>query len=312
MNARACSWFVILALGCAFDSSGQSGGTGGETTSSTGETSSSATNATTSPTTATTAMTSDATDSTTSMTSTMTSTMTSDPDTSATDPETTDDPTIEPTDSATSGGAQCEVDNGGCDPDATCSDVRGSIKCTCNVGFVGPGTVCATTPVMPTLRADLPCTGSDCAGAPTCTTAGGVEESVVMAGEDGVIYGVRLAVKGVLEHQQYDNGVCDGQWCVGGDAPLNPWNEVTITVSDPPGEYHPNSGEAGVYEVFAIDEERTVAIAAGATIEIQIDGNGTCSIENGTAIVIPGVPPDPQAFDGQFLQLDLVDAQIAE
>ena len=89
------------------------------------------------------------------------------------------------------------------------------------------------------------------------------------------------------------------------------WNEVTIIVSDPPGEYHPNAGEGGVFEVFAVDEERTVAIAAGATITIEIDGNGACSIENVDEIVIPGVPPAPEPFDGQFLQLDLVGATIA-
>lgn len=306
MHAR---FLPLLLAACSFDPSGQ-GGTGDETTSSSGEASSSSTNTTTSTTTVTTAMTSDDTDSTTSMTSSMTAT--TDPDSSGTSPATTDDPTTDTTDdSVTTGASSCDADNGGCDPDATCDDSTGSIKCACNPGFVGPGTVCAATPVMPTLRADLPCTGGDCAGAATCTTAGSVDESVVMAGEDGVVYGVQLAVRGVLEHQEYD-GDCDGQWCIGGDPAPNPWNAVTIVVSDPPGEYHPNFGDAGVFEVFAVDEERTVAIAAGASITIEIDGNGTCSIENGTAIVIPGVPPDPQAFDGQFLQLDLVGATIAE
>lgn len=305
---RASSFLLLFGVACAFDSSGQSG-TDGDSTSSSGDTASTSTSPTTTATTATTAMTSDDTDATTSMTSTVTAT--TDPDSSGTSPATTDDPTTETTDDTeATGPSPCDVDNGGCDPDATCGDIEGSIKCSCNPGFVGPGTVCATTPVMPTLRANLPCTGGDCAGATTCTTAGSVDEGVVMAGEDGVTYGVQLAVKGVLEHQEYD-GECDGQWCIGGDPAPNPWNEVTIVVSDPPGEYHPNFGDAGVYEVFAVDEQRTIAIAAGATITIEIDGNGTCSIENFTAIVIPDVPPDPQAFDGQFLQLDLVGATIA-
>ncbi len=302
---------LTLAVGCAFDSSGQGSGSD-ETTSSAGETSSSATTATTDATTATTAMTSGDTDTTTSMTSTMSTTMsTTDPDSSGTDPSTTEDPTTETTeDTATTGASACDVDNGGCDPNATCAEIDGSIKCTCDVGFVGPGTLCAATPVMPTLRAEMPCTGGECAGGSTCFTDNDIDESVVMNGDPGVTYGVLLAVRGVLEHQEYD-GQCDGQWCVGGNAPLNPWNEVTITISDPPAEYHPNNGAAGVFEVFAIDEERTVAITAGATITITIDGNGSCSIDNSQAIVIPGVPPDPQPFDGQFLQLDLLDATIA-
>jgi len=309
---RACSFLVIFGVACAFDSSGQNSA-GDETTSSSGDPTSTSTSPTTTATTATTAMTSDDTDTTTSMTSTMTTTTTTtttDPDSSGTSPVTTDDPTTEESESTAPKG--CAVDNGGCDPDATCSDADANVTCTCNPGFVGPGTVCATTPVMPTLRAELPCVGGACiASSSTCTTAGSVDDQVVMAGEAGVIYGVQLAVRGVLEHKEYANGDCDGQWCIGGDPDPSPWNEVTIIVSDPPGEYHPNAGEGGVFEVFAVDEERTVAIAAGATITIEIDGNGACSIENVDEIVIPGVPPAPEPFDGQFLQLDLVGATIA-
>jgi len=307
VHIRSLLVLVALGVACAFDSGGEADTEAA--TSGTSDPTSSSTDATTVSTTATTAMTSDDTDATTA--TTVSTTMTSDDTDATTTAPSTTDATESADDSSTGSPGACAVDNGGCDPDATCADESGSVKCECNPGFVGPGTACATTPVLPTLRANLPCVGGDCFGAATCTTAATADASVVMTGDADVVYGVTIDLNGVLEHKEYDGGDCDGQWCIGGDPDPSPWNAVTIVVSDPPAEYHPNNGAGGVYEVFPVDEQRVIAIAGGATVSIEIDGDGTCSIDNGQGIVIPGVRPDPDPFNGQFLQIDLVDATIA-
>jgi len=42
---------------------------------------------------------------------------------------------------------ECAAANGGCDPNATCSNTAGSHTCTCNDGFTGDGQTC--TPPAP-------------------------------------------------------------------------------------------------------------------------------------------------------------------
>lgn len=287
---------LVVGLGCRFDSSGLAVESSTGTTSS--ESGSTTTNSTVAPTSTAADTIGDASD------ESAPTTTTNGTDTSAgtsADSGST---------GSTGSGPACTVDDGGCDPDATCDNGEPAAQCTCNPGFVGDGSVCATTPVLPTLRAELPCTGIQCFGGSTCYTDGEVDAAVVLAGELGVTYEVTLAVRGVLEQKEYPGGRCDGLWCVGGEPDGGPWNAVTIAVSDPPAEYHPNAGMAGLYEVFAIDYERTIPIAAGATITVTIDGYGTCSINNDQGLGIPGVPPDPEIFDGQFLQVDLVDATL--
>ena len=56
-------------------------------------------------------------------------------------------------------------------------------------------------------------------------------------------------------------------------------------------------------------------MAAGATVTLLADVVDGHEIENvdpaGTPIIVPGVPPSPAAYNGQFIQMD-VDAVSAK
>jgi hypothetical protein len=223
------------------------------------------------------------------------------------------DPSVDAT-SATTDDPQppCAVDNGGCAAEATCTADGDAVTCACNPGFVGDGLVCATAPSFETLRVNLGCDAhDDCGGPVTCTTAALVQADAPLGGDPDVAYEVTLRIRGVVEVTTYDDGDCDGFWCVGGTGVGAPWNEVTLRVDAPLADYHPNAGEAGTLSLFALDEERTVTMMGGAELTLRMDGNGTCTIANDDDVVVPDIPPAPQAFDGQFVQIDLVSATVA-
>ena len=57
--------------------------------------------------------------------------------------------------------------------------------------------------------------------------------------------------------------------------------------------------------VFPIDYRVTIAIRAGATVTMGAYDSNDVAIANHKHIVVPGVPPAPAPFDGQFFQLDV-------
>jgi hypothetical protein len=81
-------------------------------------------------------------------------------------------------------------------------------------------------------------------------------------------------------------------------------------ISNPPQQYFLNAGASGTLYCFGVDYTETVQIAAGATVTLTADPVDAVSAfnqdANGSPIVVPGIPPAPDAYDGQFLQMDVV------
>ncbi|MFO0669103.1 MAG: hypothetical protein U0235_05645 [Polyangiaceae bacterium] len=160
------------------------------------------------------------------------------------------------------------------------------------------------------LRWELPCVTRS--GRDSCTTPGLVKQTARMGGERGVTYDVTLHFRGVVETEGYVGGTNDGAYFQIGGAPINDtWNIYALETSSPPATYYLNRGEGGLYRCFPIDYRATIPIAAGATVTLVADpvDSATEEIVNtdgtGVAIVVPGVPPAPAAFDGQFIQMDV-------
>jgi hypothetical protein len=42
----------------------------------------------------------------------------------------------------------CKTNNGGCDPNASCTDNSGTAACACNTGYTGDGTTCTLDPCL--------------------------------------------------------------------------------------------------------------------------------------------------------------------
>ena len=81
-------------------------------------------------------------------------------------------------------------------------------------------------------------------------------------------------------------------------------------MSSPAQVYYVNMGVSNIYNTFAIDYMETVPIDGGATATLTGRAVNGAEIENkdvnGTPIVIPDIAPAPAAFNGQFVQMDVI------
>lgn len=72
----------------------------------------------------------------------------------------------------------CSVNNGGCDPNATCASASGSVTCTCKPGFDGDGGTCADVDECET-------DNGGCSPEATCTNTAGGRTCTCKPGFDG-------------------------------------------------------------------------------------------------------------------------------
>lgn len=159
------------------------------------------------------------------------------------------------------------------------------------------------------LRWELPCTQST--GDPTvCQTLPLVSTSATMGGVPGSLYDVTLRLRGVVEISAYVGGTSSGYWQIGGAPPAGSTiNVYGLDVSSPGSTYYVNQGISHRV-VVAIDYLETVALAAQATVTLRADSRDSLELRNlgasGQPVVVAGVAPAPRAFDGQFVQMDVV------
>ncbi|MER2564823.1 MAG: hypothetical protein ABTQ32_29130 [Myxococcaceae bacterium] len=167
------------------------------------------------------------------------------------------------------------------------------------------------------LRWELPCLTAD-RDYPEliCLTGPDVTQSRKLLGAPGRLYDVRVRVRGVVETRGYLGGVTVAPFVRRGAEPnpstSDPWNIYRLEVSYPPEHWSLNAGSSGEYVCHAVDSTFTVQVRAGATVVLfasSVDGRRS-QIRNrddaGVVIVPPDVSPAPAAFDGQFLQLDVL------
>ena len=66
---------------------------------------------------------------------------------------------------------------------------------------------------------------------------------------------------------------------------------------------------------ISLDYQKRVQIAAGSTITLTATSQEGLQVKNidpkGQPIVITGLPPAPDPFDGQWIQIDVVDIALA-
>lgn len=209
----------------------------------------------------------------------------------------------------------CAVDNGGCDPDATCTpDPSGEVAvCDCGEGFEGNGLSCDVTPSLAMLRVEAGCNTTVL---DTCSTDGTVQEAP-MIGEPATRYVLTLLVRGVVERKSYDGGEPDGLWHPNGEpGDVDLWNEVTLSISETAGmpaqTIRLNSGESGNSTLVAVDMTHDVVVETGATVGLRLDAIDGLQIRNHDDLVVEGIPPAPDPFDGQFLQIDVLEIEALE
>lgn len=158
------------------------------------------------------------------------------------------------------------------------------------------------------LRWEMPCKphkGGDTCGAAVDKPV----KSATLAGAKGTTYDVTLRFRGEVEQDDYKGGSGDGLWYTGGTSKSSSYNIYKLEISDPPQTYYLNNGKSGIRHTWPLDYEKTLKMAAGATVTLSADAQDHTLITNQDdkkkPIVVPDVPPAPESFDGQFIQMDV-------
>lgn len=132
-------------------------------------------------------------------------------------------------------------------------------------------------------------------------------------GEKGKRYKVTLRFRGVVEPMMYKGGKMDGEYFyIGGEPNNKTYNIYKIAVSSPASHYFLNRQDAVGHKIFTIDYTKTIEIDGDATLTFTGDGQNGRLISNFSKLVVPDIAPAPQPFNGQFVQVDVVDVALAK
>src|SRR5688572_22483377 len=158
------------------------------------------------------------------------------------------------------------------------------------------------------------CTGEYPPQPDTCIHQQLVEKGVTLGGKPGVVYDVRLRVRGLFEPTTIKGGEAPDPahpyYQVAGIIGARDWSAWHIEVSDPKQTYWLNHYPKVGHLIYKEDFQATIPMAAGATVTVRVvDGNDR-QMDNAEAgradrmQVIEGVTEKP--LDGQMLRLDVV------
>ena len=150
---------------------------------------------------------------------------------------------------------------------------------------------------------------------------------VVLPGDSGTVYEVRLRVRGLVEPRRYTGGqLVDpaNKWLYRGGAPDplrknngQAYNVYQISVSEPQQDYflnrdtddHLGGGYVPSHSTFKIDYPLTLKVKGGATVSVITDDEAKSGmINNADKQVVDGIPPAllPQPWDGQFFYIEVL------
>jgi hypothetical protein len=132
-------------------------------------------------------------------------------------------------------------------------------------------------------------------------------------GKARCFYEVTLQVRGVVEPKNFVGGTVEAEhFQAGGTAVKNDYNFYNLHVSAPEATYTFNREERKVgHYTFPIDYRVAIRVRGRAKLTMGAYDSNDVAIANHESHVVPGVPPAPQPFDGQFFQLDVVSVRIA-
>lgn len=129
-------------------------------------------------------------------------------------------------------------------------------------------------------------------------------------GQPGKRYKVTLRFRGVVEPMMYKGGEQVGEYFyIGGEKNNATYNVYEIRVSAPQSHYFLNRQDKVGHRIFSIDYTQTIEIEGGAEIVLHGDGQNGRMITNYKKLVVPDVPPAPAPYNGQFIQVNVVDVK---
>ena len=226
--------------------------------------------------------------------------------------------------SATVGGGGGGGASGGSGGSGGAGGAGGSASTSGGAGAAGTGggtgllTVAAA---FDKFRFECPCIDAMHFGADktdNCDATPAVDRQTYMktvAGDPTVVYDVKLHVRGNTEPNTYVKGALDAnsRFYVGGETSTPGYTAYMLTVSDPQQVYFFNYNPSTSHIHFLIDYEVTIAMRGGTMVKFEVNGGKSMpdghGVSNREQLVVPGVPPAPEPFNGQFVQFDVVSVQ---
>lgn len=207
------------------------------------------------------------------------------------------------------------------DPQPSCEKVDGKLSCS--------------NPAQPLSgkRIELPCVADAESVPQLCPTVADrhnacpaegkvVKQTIKLSGAAQTLYDVTLHVRGVVEPRTYVGGKDAGNhFYIGGTGqqPSN-YNTYSVVVSSPVQTFYLNADtQAESYRVFTLDHQKTIVVEGGASITLQVVDPDCAMVKNCQSFastscvpfVVADVPPAPQSYDGQFVQLDVVNVTLS-
>jgi hypothetical protein len=133
-----------------------------------------------------------------------------------------------------------------------------------------------------------------------------------IGGDTSTTYDVKLRVRGLTEPNIYTGGMLNPpRFYVGGRTTQAGYTAYSLTVGEPSQVYFFNHDSSVGHFVFQLDYEVVIPMKGGTTVTFDINGQGSMpdghGVSNRDRVVIAGVPPAPDPFNGQFVQFDVVD-----
>lgn len=129
-------------------------------------------------------------------------------------------------------------------------------------------------------------------------------------GQAGKRYKVTLRFRGVVEPMMYKGGQQVGEYFyIGGEKDNATYNVYQISVSSPKSHFFLNRQDKVGHRIFTLDYTQTIEIDGGAEVVFFGDGQNGRLITNFKKLVVPGIPPAPAPYNGQFIQVDVVDVK---
>lgn len=129
-------------------------------------------------------------------------------------------------------------------------------------------------------------------------------------GEPGKRYKVTLRFRGVVEPMMYKDGQQVGEYFyIGGEKDNATYNIYQISVSSPKSHFFLNRQDKVGHKIFTIDYTQTIEIDGGAEVTFHGDGQNGRMITNFKKLVVPDIAPAPQPFNGQFIQVDVLEVK---
>lgn len=218
------------------------------------------------------------------------------------------------------GGGNGALCGGNCVDLARNHDNCGGCGLACPGSSACEGSCVAVAAALDKLRYELPC--GIAAGA-FCSSSPPAAKVVTLTGTASASYALTLRMRGVVEQKSYAVAVAGAAsgtnaafFITAGTPALDLWNTYLLKFSSPVALVYLNSGSSLHSYADAIDYTTTMQAAAGATVTLDSESPDSSIVRNrdqasGAAIVIAGVSPAPQPFDGQFVQVDVVSVALS-